>query len=266
MSTNSDTIVEEVKSDLTQLDILGLEEGNMTTAPPKVDMRESRRGGYYWLDNEPYPQVTGILGILDKPALRYWFGRQVYMAVVANPTLSEKEALAAPYKVTEKAQDRGSTIHSIVEAYKHTQEYIDNVPPEFKGYAQAFYKWTADNHITIQEHERTVVSRKYVYAGTLDLLVTLNGNTEPIVVDVKTGKDIYPEAFLQLSAYRQALKEEGTQTGGVAVLLLQEDGSYKYQFTQCDYFRQFFACKVIWDWQNAEDVQKMKEYAKKGAK
>jgi hypothetical protein len=231
-----------------------------------ANLKSEKRGGYYWIDGKPYASVTGVLDVLDKKPLRYWFGRQVYMAVVANPSLSEKEALAAPYKITSDAQSRGQTIHSIVEAYKHTKEYIDNVPQEFKGYAQAFYRWTQDNRVTIVEHERTVVSKKYGYAGTCDLLVKLNGNGTPIVVDCKTGKDIYPEAFLQLSAYRQALKEEGTTTAGVAVLLLQEDGSHKYQFSEKDYFRQFFACKVIWDWQNQDDIAKMREYAKKGAK
>ena len=234
--------------------------------PAKIDFRDSRRGNYYWFDGEPYPSVTAILSILDKPALRYWFGKEVYRAMTASPGLGEKEALNAPYQTSSDAKDRGSTIHSIVEAYEHTQKYIENVPEKFRGYAQAFYRWTADNHITIVEHERTVVSQKYKFAGTLDMLVKLNGNEMPVVVDVKTGKDIYNEAFLQLSAYRQALKENGTQTAGVAVLLLQEDGSLKYQYTEVDFFRQFFACKVLWEWMNAEEYAKLRVYAKKGAK
>ena len=39
-----------------------------------------RRGGFYWIDNKPYVSVTKVLEVLDKPALRYWFGKEVYYA------------------------------------------------------------------------------------------------------------------------------------------------------------------------------------------
>jgi hypothetical protein len=60
-----------------------------------TDMRESsRRGGFYWhTDGRPYISVTTVLSVIDKPALRYWFGKEVYRAMVVNPTLGEKEAL-----------------------------------------------------------------------------------------------------------------------------------------------------------------------------
>jgi hypothetical protein len=233
---------------------------------PRLDNREARRGGYYWLEGKPYPSVTRMLEVLDKPALRYWFGREVFRAMAANPGLSEKEALNAPYQLSDSAKARGSTVHSIVEAYRHSKTYIEGVPEPYRGYAQAFYRWTEDNHVEILEHERTVVSRKHAYAGTLDLLCTLNGTGKPVLIDVKTGKDIYPEAFLQLSAYRQALKEEGTEVSAIGVLLLQEDGAYKYQCGDFDCFRQFFACKVLWEWLHAEEYEKMKAYARKGKK
>jgi len=230
------------------------------------DQRHTRRGGYYWIDGEPFVSVTEVIKVLAKPALQYWFGKEVWRAMCANPTLSEKEALNAPYQITEDAKSRGTTIHSIVEAYKHSHEYIDGVPEQFRGYAQAFYKWTEDNHVAIVEHERTVVSREFGYAGTLDLLAMLNGNKLPVVVDVKTGKDIYPDAFLQLAAYRQALKEEGQEASGVAVLLLQEGGDYKYQFSTNHPLKQFTACKVLWEWLNREDHEKVIKYARKGGK
>jgi hypothetical protein len=238
---------------------LNLEGGEVKMA---TDVRKA--GKVVWVDGELMFRVTSCLEILAKPALQYWYGKQVYLAVNANPGMSEKEALNAPYQISEDAKSRGTTIHSIVEAYKHSHEYIDGVPEQFRGYAQAFYKWTEDNHVEVVEHERTVVSREFGYAGTLDLLAKINGSELPIVVDIKTGKSIYPEAFLQLSAYRQALKEEGVEVGGVAVLLLQEDGSYQYQFTTNHYLRQFTACKILYEWLNREDIEKLKKYAKKG--
>jgi len=229
-----------------------------------ADQRDSKRGGFYWIGGAPFPSVTEIITVLDKPALRIWFGREVFRAVVADPTIREKEALAAPYKVSDDAKSRGSTIHSIVAAWVHSQTYIDGIQEKYQGYAKAFYRWIEDNHIAIQEHERTVHSRKFGYAGTLDMLVVLNGTGRKLVVDVKTGKDIYPEAFLQLSAYRQALKEEGLEVDGVAVLLLQDDGGYKFEVNEQDLFRPFFACKVIWDWQHQDEMAQLQKHLQKG--
>jgi hypothetical protein len=212
------------------------------------DLKSERRGGFYWKDGTPYVSVTNILKVLDKPALRYWFGREVYRAMIVNPTLGEQEALAAPYDVSDVAKARGTTIHSIVESYKTTGEQI-TPPDEFKGYAEAFYSWVKDYKMTILEHEKTCFNEDIKVAGTLDLLCKNNGDTW--VIDVKTGKDIYDEAFLQVSAYMQM---SGANRGGV--LLLQENG--KYKFAECpNYYEYFLNCKKIWEFVNRELCEKV---------
>ncbi len=222
-----------------------------------------KRGAYYWIDGQPYVSVTEVLKVLDKPALMRWYGKQVYLAMLADPSLNESDALSAPYAISGSAKARGSTGHSIVEAYKQTKNYIEGIDEKYRGYAQAFYQWTKDNHVHIVEHERTVVSKKFGYAGRLDLLVQLNGSPDLVVADVKTGKDIYSEAFLQLSAYRQALSEDGVVADGIAVLLLQEDGSYKYQLCQTDYIVEFRAAKRLWEWLNSDELKQLRKYARR---
>ena len=118
---------------------------------------KNKRGGFYWVDGIPYASVTDIISILDKPALRYWFGKTVYRAFAANPDLSENEALAAPWQLSGDAKDRGSTVHSIVESWKQTKNHITTIPDQFKGYADAFYKFVKTNHVEIKEHEKTEV-------------------------------------------------------------------------------------------------------------
>lgn len=225
-----------------------------------------QRGEFYWQDSRFFVRVTSVLdNVLAKPQLQYWFGQQVYRATVADPTISEKEALSAPYKISDKAKARGSAVHSIVEVFKagtDFETFMATVAEEHRGYAQAFWRWVNDYHPDISAHERSVFSPKYGYAGTLDMLATVNGSLG--IVDCKTSKDIYPNFWLQLSAYRQALKEEGTEVEWTAILLLQEDGGYKYEVSTQDLFRQFFACKVLWDWQNAEKIEQMTKYAKNG--
>ena len=222
----------------------------------KSDLRESnRRGGFYWLNGIPYVSVTTVLKAIDKPALRRWVGKEVYLAMVQNPSLSEMDALSAPYTKTKKAMDRGTTIHSIVESFKKTKEYIETIPPEFKEYAKAFYKWTRDNKITLLENEKTVVSEKYKFAGTTDLVVKKN-NEETWVCDIKTGKDIYLEAHLQLSAYKAALEENGVKIDRMGVILLKDTGNYKFEeVDEC--FDAFLATKKLWEFLNKEDCIKV---------
>jgi len=219
-------------------------------------MNYKKRGGFYWVDNKPYASVTDIISILDKPALRYWFGQQVYRAFSANDRLSEKEALSAPYKANKKAKDRGSTVHSIVEAWKQTGKYIDSIPAEFKGYAKAFYSFVSQHKIKLIEHEKQVVNDKYGYAGTLDIICQFNGNDKKTILDCKTGKGLYPEVELQLSAYRAALGKDYD----IAAVCLMEDGTFQFAKYNKDRFKEFLACLTIWKWQNEEKIKQLKLY------
>lgn len=229
----------------------------------KQDLKNKRRGGFYWKEDVPFVSVTTVLKIPDKPALRYWFGQQVYRAMVLNPSMSEQEALAAPYQTSKSAMSRGTTVHSIVEAYKHTQEHIDNIPEDFRGYARAFYKFIGDYGVSIVVRERTVFSKKYKVGGTLDLLAIILSDDLPYVIDIKTGKDIYEEAFVQTATYRAMLTEEGVKTEGIAVLLLREDGEYDFKKrTEPDvldeYFELFLHYKRAWEIKNRNMLLKMK--------
>lgn len=226
---------------------------NMTNP---INQKDQRRGGLYWIDGKPYVSVTTVLKILDKPALQYWFGKQVWMAMIEDPTLDERSALAAPYKVRDKAADRGSTVHSVVEVYKTSKKKIDTIPEAFRGYCQAFYDWVDQNDVEIIANEKTVVSKVHGFAGTLDLMVKFNKTGKTFIIDIKTGKDIYEEATLQLSAYWDALESEAD---GIAVLLLMEDGKHKYQ--ECtNQIDAFLACKKIWEWKNPSMMEMVGRY------
>lgn len=232
----------------------------MAESKKKIDQR---RGGFYWQKEPKYPfiSVTNVLNIIAKPALQYWFGKEVYWAMVQEPTLEEKAALSAPYAKNTAAKERGTAVHSIIEHWKHTREYIDTIPEKYQGYAKAFYNWVKDNDIEILEHERTVWSQKYKFAGTLDLLVKNKQSGKIFVIDGKTGKDIYPEAFLQLSAYKQGLVEEDQFVDYLAVLLLKEDGTYKFGQGE-DNLEAFLAAKRLWEWKNPELMEIINIYNK----
>ncbi len=237
--------------------------------PQKTDLRETnRRGGFYWDSKDnPFISVTTILDVLDKPALRWWFGREVYNAMVVDPTLTQKEALGAPYASSKKAMSRGTTVHSIVENYKHTKQYMKTISGEFRDYANAFYTWYEDNDVEILDNEKTVISKKYKYAGTLDLVIKYKKNGRLLIADVKTGKDIYEEVFLQLSAYKQAYEEMGGEEVGIGVVLLStgKDGAAtgKYKFEEGEpCFKEFLAARELWIWKNQDKIASIKKQMK----
>lgn len=219
-------------------------------------LKDKKRGGFYFIDTKPFVSVTEVLKIIDKPALRYWTGQGVYRAMVANPTLSEQEALSAPYKTAKKSADRGSTVHSIIEAYRVSGAKLDNIPPEFQGYADAFYKWVHDINPNFVETERTVFSKTHKYAGTLDLLAKIGGRLH--LIDFKTNKDgnLYDEVELQLSAYYNALQEEGVPVEEMAAVGLSENGNYTLKTCE-NQFDKFLSCKSLWEWKNKELCKKI---------
>ena len=222
-------------------------------------LQNSKRGGYYWVGDKPYISATSAISVIDKPALRYWFGTQVYLSYTADPTLNQKECLASPWKATKKATDRGSKVHHLTETPIDDVEALDE-PEEIKGYLRAYKKWETDFKPEILEVEKTVFSEKYGFAGSLDRIMKVGDKI--VLLDIKTGKDIYDEVYLQLSAYKQALKEEGYEVEEMAPLLLKENGDYKYAPTSDDFLEPFLNCLGLWKFQNRGDIEKIKTYLK----
>ena len=211
---------------------------------------KKRRAGYYWLNEKPYVSVTNVLKVIDKAALRYWFGQQVFLAVAKDPGLNMREALAAPYRTTKKAATRGSFIHNLIENYKPNPNIdINNVPEEYKGYVDAFVKWHKDFNPKFLECEKSVFNHEHKYAGTLDVKALIGGRK--VLIDFKTSKDgaVYDEAHLQLSAYCEA---EGTKKA--FIVGLGENGNYQHVEAQLN-FDVFLAAKKIWEFKNRKQLE-----------
>jgi hypothetical protein len=203
---------------------------------------KNRRAGFYWIDNKPHLSVTQILKVPDKPALRYWYGQQVYRAVQRDPSLSEQEALAIPYTVGKQAMSRGTQVHEIIENWAHKRLVQE---PELEPYVHAFESFMKEHQVVLVDHEQTVVSSEHRYAGTLDLVATLGG--KKFFIDVKTNKDgnVYVEAGLQLSAYKYAHGEDYE----IAVVSLSAKGKYTFQTMNYD-IEAFLACKKLYEYLN----------------
>lgn len=231
-----------------------------------ANKKETKRGGFYFTaEGKPMLSVTEILKVIDRPALRYWFGQEVFYAMVKNPSLNEKEALSAPYQSSQKSASRGTTVHSIVEVFKTTYKeggfdtWLASLPEDFRGYGEAFYKFMQEVKPHIIEQEKTVFDNVNRVAGTLDMYAKIGDAF--YVLDVKTGKSVYPESELQLSAYANMLRSEGKKVDAIAVLLLETGndkkptGNFVFK-TATENLEVFLHAKALYEWMNKERLIK----------
>lgn len=206
---------------------------------------------YTWRD-EAYWSVTTILGAMPKPALLPWGIKSVAEAAVAatakgilGPMVESDPADAirwlkgSPYASRDKAADIGTHVHEAIEAYalgKPTPKWDPKIAPRMQG----FMEFIADHQPEYLMAEATVFNATQRYAGTLDSIAILNGRT--VVMDVKSGKGVYPEVGLQLAAYRfaefVALPDGSDQpmphTDGAVALHLAESGGYTLHEVRAD--------------------------------
>lgn len=193
----------------------------------------------YTLDDKPLTGVTTILGVIAKPALIQWSANQSCQYVKEHLKNLEDldkvlaEAKNAHRKKKEKAGDLGTLAHEWIEAHIKGQNPPDP-EPNVKKMTDNFLKWESEVKPKYLESELRVYSRKYWYAGTLDLMLEIDG--EVYLGDIKTSSGIYNEHFWQTSAYQIAVQEMGKypEIKGHIIINLKKDGrmdikkSYEY--------------------------------------
>jgi hypothetical protein len=151
----------------------------------------------YVIDGVKLDRVTSVLGIINKPALVYWYGQ--------NGTRKCREILKSSAAF-------GTDLHAYIEYYLKTglDPEIPIETPKDEDKKKLFYKykdWATQNGVVCVEAELRVHSLRWGYAGTLDSLVRCNGKLE--IHDYKTSKSFYETYQLQLMAYLVAMKEMG---------------------------------------------------------
>jgi hypothetical protein len=218
----------------------------MTT--PKVKTFSAKGSRFYVHPdtNESVPGVTSILGQLPKPFLQFWAAKVVAEYAVDNVEswrfLDAKAAVdllkGAPRRYTSGRADIGSEAHDAFEAIGNGDD-PGPIRIEVQPFVDQFNKFLDDFQPEFIGQELTVWSDQHRYAGSTDAFLRIQG--EPVVVDWKTTKSIYPEVGLQLAAYRFAdhvIDQYGTTSpipalNGGAVLHVREDG-YDLVPLRCD--------------------------------
>lgn len=183
---------------------------------PGVNAQRRSNSGLYYRRNPDtgvnvgYVSVTTILSALAKPALTYWSAKEVAEFAVANwggpiaalMATGQKAAAidllkGAPWRNRDQAAAIGTRVHGIVEDI--LSGYEPDIPEGTKPQVQAYLDYHQEFCPVNLFSEVTVFNYTVGYAGTLDLIQRLGDETW--LIDIKTGKGVYPEHGLQCNAY-----------------------------------------------------------------
>lgn len=146
------------------------------------------------------PSVTTVLGVMDKPALKFWANNIGLQGI----------------KMTEYVDDKaiiGTLAHYMIECYlsnkipdytefKCDKQQIEQASKCFDKYLE--WENYQDEFVPIA-NEIPLVSEKYQFAGCPDGVCILNGKLT--LVDYKTCNGVYDEAKMQVIAYMQMINE-----------------------------------------------------------
>src|SRR5258705_355971 len=171
-------------------------------------------------------RLPRMVEVLSKPGAR---DPEYVLPAVAEAVTGVKAADRAK----QQAASIGTAMHAGIEWALRTQLGEDAGPeprlPDAAAWAVESWKdWAKSVALEPLAIERTVYCEVCGYAGTLDLYARVNGVLT--VLDWKSGKAIYPEAFLQNVAYRYAATRRGMpSTQGVIVRLpkYQDDPAWE---------------------------------------
>lgn len=176
-----------------------------------------------YIDNgKRMPGVTTITGQLNKPALVPWawnLGREG----IDWKSFRDKKA------------NIGTLAHYYILChYKNLEPVADDFSKNEIDAAEnallSFYEWEKSFPIKPIFIEEPLISRRYRFGGTPDLVgEDKDGNL--CLIDFKTGKDIYREAYYQVAGGYSILLEEKIDFTQIAIRILNigrgEDEKFK---------------------------------------
>jgi hypothetical protein len=195
----------------------------------------------YYFEGKKVESVTGICGNgIPKPELTGWLVATPIREIKAliNHKLDNGEMIdrvsleriidQAKNKTEEIKKDAGlvgTVVHGLIEDFLKGKKIPQQSDDKVINCWNLFLDWWNKQEYQVVELEKKVFSKKYNYAGTLDLVLKdKNGNL--ILADIKTSNHISFDYTLQLNAYKQAYEEETKLkiSKGLIIRLPKKDG------------------------------------------
>ena len=190
------------------------------------------------------PGTTTIIKVLNLPALVGWANKSGLDNIEVR-------------KYVDELADIGTLAHYFVEC--DIQGKVGD-PEVLNDYTQThhraadicyekFLKWKKEVNFQSLKSELRLVSEKYKYGGTLDLYGLRHG--KKTLVDFKTGKSIFSEAFTQVSAYENLARENGLEVEECRIVRIgrteNEGFEDRYVPNTGVHFKRFLACLEIYN-------------------
>lgn len=166
------------------------------------------------------------------------------------------------FQVRDEAAERGTFVHTKAEALlRGTLSYdeaLQSTPLKWRGYVRGLILWHKD-YVTYGNVpvaiERTLVSQRYQFAGTCDLI---DQTPENLVrsVDFKTSSEIRETHFIQGDAYAVAWEEMQERRGKpmpvdqLVVVRFAADGTYEEKAQAPQYGRVFLKMLALFNERN----------------
>lgn len=121
--------------------------------------------------------------------------------------------------------ERGSFVHRATEWIDRGTLDWDSLDDTLRPYCEAYAKFCRDVNPEPILSERPLYHAQFLFAGTLDRVVKMNGFTS--LIDIKTGSP-HPATALQVSAYAELARvNEDIHFLKCFSLHLRDDGSYR---------------------------------------
>lgn len=219
---------------------------------------------YIDTDGKYYPSATTILEAYPKPyALLQWM----------------KEMGSKSDEIRDSAGRRGSTVHTLTEDYDRGVEI--NLLGESGQPLYSMDEWSmferytdfSDRFTPVYELiEQQVICPALGFAGTLDRVGIIDG--KKYLLDIKTSNGVYNSYWLQIAAYREAIRVNlNLHVDGVAILWLNaktrtngKKGDYQgvgwQMITREDTMKDFELFQSVQNLWNAEhETDKPKEFS-----
>src|SRR5262252_3332804 len=232
------------------------------------------RARFYSIRGRQLPSVTTILDVIAKPALGPWYAKEerryfeaAMLEVLARPGARDPEyvlsavaeavtGVKAADRERQKAAAIGTAIHAGIEWHLRTRLGEDaglepRLPEAAIWGVESWKDWAQNVDLQPLAIERAVYCELCGYAGTLDLYARVAGGLS--VIDWKSGRAIYAEAFLQNVAYRHGAARLGLASEqGLIVRLpkLVEDPAWEVMPVPEELrIEDFQAALALWRWQ-----------------
>jgi hypothetical protein len=210
----------------------------------------------YTIRGRLIPNVSSIVKILDKPMLNKWAIRQAISYIRKNKKKLTKDVFLQAEneakRVKEKAGEKGTELHKIIEEWLNGGGMKKPRSKHLASGLQKFIKWAENKKMEVLHSEKKVYSKSRDYAGTCDIVAKIDGRLS--LLDIKTGKNIYQEAYAQVAAYGGAWNEEFPNNKIKDFYIIQissKNGNFRAERVKNikRHYKSFLAMKFLYEWQ-----------------